>query len=187
MKNKDICAVVPSYIPVQSLLKIRNHVASHQFFHLVEGVKAQLHRTESKPCLNDLEEMGRGQLRAYPGKRPRPSRCGPCTEKSPLPTWILIWITVYPPIFLDRCLSWVGKPYCNANKKMPVHFEPLVGAQRRSALPTQLHYSWWDAWSHVLNEEVLVAQDHTGRVVGSNLGTCVCGARISYPFFLIPE
>lgn len=70
-----------SYIPVQNLFKIPNYVASH----LVAGLKAQLHRTESKPCLNDLAEIARISLGAYPVSRPRPDRCGHWTE-SPLPT-----------------------------------------------------------------------------------------------------
>lgn len=44
-----------NHILAQRLFRIPNHVASH----FVEGVKALLHRTESKPCLNDLAEIAR--------------------------------------------------------------------------------------------------------------------------------
>ena len=99
------------------------------------GSEAQLHRTESQTCLNDLAEMGRrvGELRVDLGSRPRPGRCGLCAQNSPLPTWTLIWKSVFNPWFIHFCfLTDVYIELGNRvvmqiiNKWLPV-FEPLIG------------------------------------------------------------
>ena len=61
--------------------------------------------TESKTCLNDLAEMGRwvGELRVDPRSRLYPGRCVVTTLKSPLPTWILIWESVFDLWFVHFC------------------------------------------------------------------------------------
>ena len=61
--------------------------------------------TESKTCLNDLAEMGRwvGELRVDPRSRLYPGRFVVATLKSPLPTWILIWESVFDLWFVHFC------------------------------------------------------------------------------------